>query len=189
MGRSRGYWWSPDGTRLLVARVDETSVKRWHIADPANPDKQPVEVGYPAAGTQNADVSLFIADLAKPGAEGVGEGDGLTSVGWDRAAFPYLVTAAWGDHLLIVVQSRDQKTMRLINAATGAVLREDSDPHWTDIIAGLPAQLGNGDIVWSGISEDTRGLVISPAAELATAGPLTPPGLQVLAVLDADGDD
>ena len=24
MGRSRGYWWSPDGSKLLVARVDES---------------------------------------------------------------------------------------------------------------------------------------------------------------------
>jgi dipeptidyl-peptidase 4 len=183
MGRSRGYWWSPDGTRLLVARVDETDVKRWHIADPANPDKQPVEVGYPAAGTPNADVSLFIAELTEL------DDTELSSVGWDRAAFPYLVTAAWGDDLLMVVQSRDQKTMRLINAATGEVLREDTDPHWTDIIVGVPAQLHNGDIVWTGISDDTRGLVISSAAKLAAARPLTPPGLQVLAVFGTEGDD
>jgi dipeptidyl-peptidase-4 len=185
MGRSRGYWWSPDGTRLLVARVDETSVKRWYIADPANPDKQPVEVGYPAAGTPNADVSLFIAETSLSGPADAE----LSRVEWDRAAFPYLVTAAWGDDLLIVVQSRDQKTMRLINAANGEVLREDSDPDWTDIIGGLPAQLGNGDIVWSGISDGTRGLVISPAAKLGAAVPLTPAGLQVLAVLGTEGDD
>src|SRR6266702_4518840 len=39
MGRTRGYWWSPDGSALLAARVDETPVNRWHIADPANPDR------------------------------------------------------------------------------------------------------------------------------------------------------
>ena len=33
----RGYWWAPDGASLLVARVDENPVQRWHIADPANP--------------------------------------------------------------------------------------------------------------------------------------------------------
>src|ERR1700722_3674743 len=50
MHRTRGYWWSPDGCQLLLARVDESPVARWHIADPANPDKRPAEVGYPAAG-------------------------------------------------------------------------------------------------------------------------------------------
>ena len=60
MGRMRGYWWAPDGSGLLIARVDETPVQRWHIADPANPDRPPAEVAYPAAGTPNADVSLLL---------------------------------------------------------------------------------------------------------------------------------
>ena len=37
MDRHRGYWWSPDGTALLTARVDNEPVARWYIADPANP--------------------------------------------------------------------------------------------------------------------------------------------------------
>jgi dipeptidyl-peptidase 4 len=199
MDRSRGYWWSPDGSQLLIARVDESPVRRWYIADPANPGKAPAEVAYPAAGTPNADVSLLLATL--PGAGGGKGGDGgrgedggtetkLTeAAGWDRERFPYLVSAAWGAGPLIVVQTRDQKTMRLINAATGEVLREDTDPHWTDVVDGVPARLGNGSIVWTGISGDTRGLVIAPATELATARPVTPAGLQVRAVLGTDGDD
>ena len=202
MGRSRGYWWSPDGSQLLVTRVDESAVARWHIADPANPDKAPVEVGYPAAGTANADVSLLVATLSAatiddtvhiaetPLAVIPPAGTKLAPVaGWDRGAFPYLVNAAWGDDLLIVVQTRDQKTMRVINAVTGEVLREDTDPVWTDVVEGVPAQLPGGDIVWTGISGDTRGLIIAPAAELATAAPLTPAGLQVHAVLGIDGGD
>ena len=176
MGRSRGYWWSPDGARLVVARVDETNVRRWHIADPANPDRKPAEVRYPAAGTSNADVSLFMASLS----------DGtLSPVEWDRGAFPYLVTVAWDDDLLIVTQSRDQKTMRLFNGITGELVREDRDPYWTDIVPGSPAQLDDGRIVWTQISEDTLRLIIAPAAELATAAPLTPPGLQVREIIGA----
>ena len=202
MGRSRGYWWSPDGGSLLVERVDESAVARWHIADPANPDKAPVEVGYPAAGTANADVSLFIAALPAVTADDTVHiartplavippvAAKLTeAAGWDRSGFPYLVNAAWGHDPLLVVQTRDQKTMRILNAATGDVLREDADPHWTDVVDGVPARLASGDIVWTGISGDTRGLIVAPAAELATATPLTPPGLQVLAVIGTDGDD
>jgi dipeptidyl-peptidase 4 len=202
MGRSRGYWWSPDGSQLLVARVDESAVARWHIADPANPDKVPAQVSYPAAGTANADVSLLVATLSTatpddtvhiaqtPLAVIPPAGAKLAPVaGWDRAAFPYLVSAAWGEDLLIVVQTRDQKAMRIINAVTGAVIREDTDPIWTDVIEGVPAQLPGGDIVWTGISGNTRGLIIAPAAELATATPLTPAGLQVHAIVGADGGD
>src|SRR5256884_3661626 len=54
MGRTRGYWWAPDGTALLVARVDSTPVHRWYIADPANPAPPPAPVAYPAAGTPHA---------------------------------------------------------------------------------------------------------------------------------------
>jgi dipeptidyl-peptidase 4 len=205
MDRHRGYWWSPDGSKLLIARVDESPVRRWYIADPANPDKAPTEVAYPAAGTPNADVSLLLARLPQAsqvgqvGQVGLAEDQAehadqpatkLTEVaGWDRATYPYLAAATWGDAPLIVVQTRDQKTMRVINTATGEVLRTDTDPHWTDIIDGVPARLGNGDIVWTGVSGDTRGLVVAPAAGLATAHPVTPVGLQVRAVLGIDGND
>ena len=93
MGRSRGYWWSPDGSQLLIARVDESPVRRWYIADPANPDRQPAEVGYPAAGTPNADVSLLLATIAKDGADAAPAK--LAEVDWDRAAFPYLTAVDW----------------------------------------------------------------------------------------------
>ena len=158
MDRHAGYWWSPDGTALLVARVDETPVTRWHIADPAHPERPPAEVAYPAAGTPNAEVSLLLARL-----------DGTTvDVEIDHAAFPYLVTACWaGEHdPLVVVQSRDQRTMRLltVDAGTGQaeVLREDTDPRWLEIVPGVPAWTADGRLVWTCDREDTRRLLVSP---------------------------
>ena len=82
MGRFRGYWWSPDGTRLLVARVNESNVRRWHIADPANPDRQPAEVRYPAAGTPNADVSLFSRGPRREGTRTRSNGTTSPSLTW-----------------------------------------------------------------------------------------------------------
>ncbi len=183
MDRTRGYWWSPDGDSILVERVDESPVRRWYIADPAHPDRPPAEVAYPAAGTPNADVSLFVAELTESGAPG------LTELHWDREAFPYLVTASWGKELLLVVQSRDQRVMRLLDGRTGEILREDTDPHWTDVTGGVPVQLGDGSIVWTELSKDTRRLVILPPGDPAAAAAVTPPGLQVRHVLGPDGDD
>lgn len=185
MGRIRGYWWAPDGSAILVARVDETPVQRWHIADPANPGNAPAEVAYPAAGTANADVSLVCAGL-----------DGITvPADWDRVAFPYLVTVDWEQAgALIVVQSRDQRRMQLLSAdparGTVAVLREDTDARWLDIVAGVPGWTGDGRIVWTADSDGTKRLLVAAPAELAdgTAAPVTPPGLQVRAVADIDGD-
>jgi dipeptidyl-peptidase-4 len=181
MDRHRGYWWSPDGSALLVARVDEAPVARWHIADPANPERPPAEVAYPAAGTPNAGVSLLLARL-----------DGSTvAVDTDWAGFPYLVTACWeGEHgPLVVVQSRDQRTMRLlsVDAATGRaeVLRQDTDPRWLDIVPGVPAWTADGRLVWTADRDDTRRLLVGAPGETV---PVTPPGLQVRGVLGVDGD-
>ncbi|MGH3255514.1 MAG: prolyl oligopeptidase family serine peptidase [Streptosporangiaceae bacterium] len=184
MDRHRGYWWSPDGSALLVARVDETPVTTWYIADPAHPGSAPARVAYPAAGTANAEVSLVLARL-----DGTGT---VTQVETDPAAFPYLVTVCWqrGHDPLVVVQSRDQRRMRILSVdpedGATAVLREDTDPHWLDIVPGVPAWTQDGRIVWTGDVGDTcRLLVGAPGQE---AVPVTPPGLQVRGVLDVDGD-
>jgi dipeptidyl-peptidase 4 len=183
MGRMRGYWWAPDGSALLVARVDETAVNRWHIADPANPGRPATEVAYPAAGTPNADVSLLLAGL-----------DGSqVPVEWDRAGFPYLVTVNWDhDDPLIVVQSRDQRRMRLLSADPArravAVLREDSDPRWLDIVPGVPALTSDGAIVWTADADGARRLLVATPEELAegSATPVTPAALQVREILGTD---
>jgi dipeptidyl-peptidase-4 len=185
MDRTRGYWWAPDGSAVLVARVDETPVQRWHIADPANPGRAPREVGYPSAGTPNAEVSLVYAGL-----------DGSrVPLDWDRAAFPYLVTVEWAEAgALIVVQSRDQRRMRLLSAdparGTTTVLREDTDRHWVDIVAGVPGWTGDGRIVWTADSEGARRLLVATPGELTdgTAAPVTPVDLQVRGVASIDGD-
>ena len=182
MDRQRGYWWSPDGSALLVARADETPVNRWYIADPAHPERTPAEVAYPAAGTPNAEVSLLLARL-----------DGnSTEIDTGGAEFPYLVTVSWPDESepLIVVQSRDQRRMRLLALDPGTgqtrVLLEDADPHWLEIVPGVPARLPGGRIVWARDEAGTRRLVVLAPDQEPVA--VTPPGLQVRGVLDVDGD-
>jgi dipeptidyl-peptidase-4 len=183
MGRTRGYWWSPGGTALLVARVDNTPVQRWYISEPASPARPATEVAYPAAGTPNADVTLVLAGLD----------GGRAAVEWDRAAFPYLVTVNWDrDVPLIVVQSRDQRRMLLLSAdpagAATAVLREDTDDRWLDIVPGVPAWTSDGRIVWTADAGGGRRLLVASPQELADGGPapVTPATLQVREVIDVD---
>ncbi|HWG65419.1 MAG TPA: prolyl oligopeptidase family serine peptidase [Streptosporangiaceae bacterium] len=181
MGRTRGYWWSPDGTAILAARVDERPVQRWHIADPANPAQPPAEIAYPAAGTPNADVSALIARV---------DGGAPVDLQWDRTEFCYLVTVTWdAGQPLLVVQDRSQRRMRLLAAdpVTGrtSVLREDTDPRWTDVVPGVPAQTSDGAIVWTAIADGARRLLAAAPGGQAT--PLTPASLNVREVLDVDG--
>ncbi len=189
MGRSRGFWWAPDGSAVLAARVDESPVQRWHIADPASPQTAGREVRYPSAGTGNADVSAVIVNLA-------GE---RTAVRWDHRLFPYLVTATWSGGPtarppLLVVQSRDQRELRLLSVDPGTgqttVVRADTDPAWVDIVPGVPGWTADGRIAWTADSAGTRRLVVATPGQHAAgaAEPVTPPGLQVRQVLDTDGD-
>ena len=176
MNRMRGYWWSPDGGSLLVARVDDAPVHRWHIADPANPEREPTVVAYPAAGTPNARVSLDVVGL-----------DGTRiGVAWDTGRDEYLAHVGWSpDELLIVVQPRDQRALRVlrVDPATGAtaLVHEDTDPHWVEIVPGVPGRTASGALLW--ITDDGTARRL-----LADGEPLTPPSLQVRAVLDIDDD-
>jgi len=192
MNRSRGYWWAPDGSAILAERADETPIQTWYIADPANPDREPRAVRYPAAGTANADVSVWIVPL-----------DGTaTEVSWDSAALPYLVTASWSrsesrdgpGQPLIVVASRDQKDMRIlaVDPASGktTLVRRDTDPSWVDIVTGVPATTASGRIAWTADIDGARRLVAGTAAEHAAGAAeiLTPDTLNVSSVLGVDGD-
>ncbi|MCA2228019.1 S9 family peptidase [Nonomuraea aurantiaca] len=173
MDRMRGHWWSPSSDALLVERADEAPVHTWHIADPANPDRPATAQRYPAAGTPNAVTQLFVLGV-----------DG------SRVAVPYedeyLTTAAWSSHALsIVTMSRDQKRLRLfaIDPATGGstLVREDTDPAWVDVVTGVPAHLDDGSLVWVAADGGGNRLFVGDRA-------VTPPTLQVRAVLDVDHD-
>ncbi|MEV7109682.1 S9 family peptidase [Streptomyces anulatus] len=141
--RYRGFWWSPESDRLLVARADDSPVQRWYIADPAHPERKPAEIAYPAAGTPNAEVRLFVMDL---------EG-GRREVVWDRAAFPYLAQVHWSSAgaPLLLVQARDQRSQQYlaVDTETGAtrIVHVDEDPVWLDLFPGVPAWAPDGRLV------------------------------------------
>lgn len=173
MERMRGYWWSPDGDALVVARVDEAPVQRWWIADPAHPDREPTTVRYPAAGTPNATVTAAIVTL-----------DGRsTPIVWDEE---YLADVVWdATGLLVVVQPRDQTALRAlrVDPATGATTldHERTDPIWVDIVPGVPSHTASGALVTVVDRDDARRLVVG--GEL-----VTPATLQVRAVLGVAGE-
>lgn len=139
LDRHRGFWWAPDGESLLVQRTDESPVPVWHVADPEHPERTPVTQRYPAAGTPNAEVTLWIVGL-----------DGTrTEVVWDREAYEYVHQVSWNEHGDPVVQvlGRDQRRSQVltVDPATGAtrVLRELTSQAWVEPNAS-PARLAPG---------------------------------------------
>ncbi|WP_031483891.1 S9 family peptidase [Streptomyces bicolor] len=178
MGRYRGFWWGPESDRLLVARADDTPVRRWWIADPARPESEPRRVAYPAAGTGNADVRLFVIGL-----------DGVrTEVSWDRARYPYLARVHWSaaGAPLLLVQARDQRSQLFlaVDTATGAtrMVHADEDPQWLDLFPGVPCWSPSGQLVRIADEGGARVLTVGER-------PLTGPQLHVRAVLDVSDDD
>jgi dipeptidyl-peptidase-4 len=169
MSRFRGYWWSPDGTHLLAARVDESPVPRWHIADPAHPERPATVVSYPHAGAANARVTLHVLSL-----------DGSwVDVRWDSVAYEYLVTAAWDEAVpLITVSRRDQRSMQTltIDPKTGQTtcVAMATDPAWVEVVPGTPRMIGRG-LVTGGLVDGTCGLLLDGKL-------ITPPDVYVRGV-------
>ncbi|MEH0418755.1 S9 family peptidase [Streptomyces sp. B21-083] len=178
MSRSRGFWWSSESDRLLVARADDAPVDRWWISDPAHPEREPQRVAYPAAGTLNAEVRLFVLTLS-----GV-----RTEVVWDRARYPYLARVHWSGAgaPLILVQSRDQRGQLFlaVDPDTGAtrMVHAEEDPHWLDLFPGVPCWSPSGQLVRIADEGGARVLAVGER-------PLTGAQLHIRAVLDVTADD
>ncbi|MGA5062703.1 prolyl oligopeptidase family serine peptidase [Streptomyces exfoliatus] len=178
MSRDRGFWWSPDSDRLLVARADDRAVRRWWIADPAHPDREPQPVAYPAAGTANAEVGLFVLGL-----------DGSrTEVRWDRERYPYLARVHWSaaGAPLLLVQARDQREQVYLavdpESGETTTVRAERDPVWLELLSGVPAWAPDGRLVR--VADETGARALTVGDEVLTGA-----GLHVRAVLDIGSDD
>ena len=177
MERLRGFWWAPDGTRVLACRVDDRPVGIWHIASPIDPAAEPRAVRYPRAGTANSIVTLHLLGL---------DGERV-DVSWDREAFEYVVAVSWTDEgpPLALVQSRDQRDVQVLaidpDSGASEIVWTDHDDRWTHITPGVPAWLPGGRLLTVGHRDDTRMLLVD-------GEPASPAGLQVDSVIES-GDD
>lgn len=187
MDRYRGMWWAPDGSALLVTRVDDSAVARWTVSDPANPEDPGHTIAYPAAGAANAEVRLAVIPVAPRSGEAKRQW-----IEWDRAALPYLARAGWTSGpdgtptVIFTAQSRDQRTLTLFTAdpATGLVFdtHTETDDAWVEIMPGVPDFTRDGSLVWIGRSSDGK------RRELYVGDrPVSPSDAYVRAVVDVDG--
>jgi len=156
MGRRRGYWWSPEGNRLLVTEVDESDVLVWHILNSSDPSSQPRTLRYPKAGTNNPHVELSIYSL---------DGD-VVQIDWMQKYFwEYLVNVQWTEksEIYLTVQTRNQTSMGIlrVDSITGAVeeIYRWTDEYWAEIIPGAPKIIGER-VVTVEDRDDARALVV-----------------------------
>ena len=146
MDRASGFWWSPDGTRIAYTEVDETGIPVYPIVHQGKPAWEVESERYPFAGGPNARIRLGIV-----GARG---GETIWVPLEEPGSDFYLPRVRWDEDgtLLVQVESRDQKSLKLLraDAATGAatVLLEDRSDTWIDLHDDL-RPLRDGRFLWS----------------------------------------
>ncbi|WP_246450602.1 S9 family peptidase [Sphingomonas rhizophila] len=131
LGRTKGHWWSPDDSRIAVARVDESGVELATRAAIGAEKTTVVEQRYPRAGTSNAVVDLY---LMNP--------DGSGAVKADLGDDPdyYLARVSWthdGRSVIVKRLSRDQHRLDylVVDPRTGKsrILLTDKADNWINL--------------------------------------------------------
>jgi len=184
MDRHTGYWWAPDDSAIAFARIDESPVpvqKRYEMyADRV----EMIEQRYPAAGDHNVLVTLGVV---APRAD--------AAVNWvdlGKQTDIYLTRVNWRDpqHLTFQRQSRDQKTLELIqaNLADGRqqVLVTETAKTWVPLHNSLRF-LKDGRFLWSSERSGFQHLYVS-SADGRSQTPLTTGNWPVDELLAVDED-
>jgi dipeptidyl-peptidase-4 len=116
MARLQGYSWSPDDSRLVVQRTDEAAVGIVTRAAIGAKGTKVFDQRYPAAGTPNAVVELFVMNP---------DGSGKVKVNLGLDLDIYVARVDWApDASAIYVQRQDRAQTRIdmlrVDPATGA---------------------------------------------------------------------
>ena len=116
MARLQGYWWSPDDKRIVVQRTDEASVGIVTRAAIGAKGTKVFDQRYPAAGTDNAVVELFVMDP---------DGGNMAKVDLGLDLDVYVARVDWApDGSAIYVQRQDRAQTKIdvlrVDPTTGA---------------------------------------------------------------------
>ena len=169
MRRHRGYWWSPDGSCLLVARSDQTGVpQRWISSGSGTAESY--RLRYPVAGSPNAITTLWLAGL---------DGE-IRELEWPAEGNEYVARVEWSAlGLIVTAQTRDQRTLSTyeLSGATATLRQRQRDAHWVDLQDGLPTLWApGGELITIEVVDDRYALTVD-------GQPVTPSELQVHRVL------
>ena len=146
-GRFRGYWWSPDSSRIAFLQLNEGGVPEHTVVDHI-PYRPTLEVtNYPNAGDRNPTVRLGIART-------VGGAPIWTDLERYSAIDILMVNVDWTpDSTAVVCQVQDREQtwldLNLVPAGTGRprrILRETTKA-WVNE-NGNPTWLKNGSFLW-----------------------------------------
>ncbi len=147
LGRSTGFWWAPDGSKLAYQETDERHIPLFTIVHEGGDTVGSETHRYPFAGKENARVRLGIVSAS--GGEttwlnlpGLARGDYLARIDWESPT-----------SFLLQLLSRDQTRLSLlrVDAATGEnrLLFEETSPTWINLHDDLRIDKKTGGFLWS----------------------------------------
>jgi len=146
LDRLSGFWWSPNEQRIAVQRTDEAPVGIVTRASIGAMGTKVFDQRYPAAGTPNAEVRLFVMDP---------DGANRVEVPLGEDEF-YLGRVDWSaDGKTLYVQRLDRAQTKLdmlkVDPATGATFvlftEYAAKGHWINLTDSYRI-LGDGSILW-----------------------------------------
>ncbi|WP_343546953.1 S9 family peptidase [Sphingobium yanoikuyae] len=145
MDRRTGYWWSPTDAQIAVARVDESPVGIVTRTAIGGEGTKVYQQRYPAAGTPNAIVDLFVMNAD-------GSGQVQVDLGADKNV--YLARVDWskdGKTLYVQRESRDQQRLDLlaVDPTTGRVkiVLTETSKSWINLSNNF-TPLRDGSFLW-----------------------------------------
>ncbi len=185
-GNFKGYWWSPDSSRIAYLQLDESQVPEFTVVDHLPTHLGRKVMRYPKAGDPNPGVRLGLISAAAGKTEWVettryeGSEFLITRVGW----------APDSQAVLFQVQNRQQiwldlNRFDLAERKTETLLREKT-PAWTSVL-GEPKWLKDGSFLW--LSErDGWKHIYHYTAEGKLIRPVTDGKWEVASLFGADQD-
>jgi dipeptidyl-peptidase 4 len=146
-GRFRGYWWSPDSSRVAFLQLDERPVPKYTVVDDISYRPNVEVTDYPKAGDANPLVKLAVASISGGTPLWVGLGE-YTSQDF------LIVDVDWvpdSRSIAFQVQDREQSwlDLNLGDAASGRTTRvlRETTPAWVNT-NGSPMWLKDGSFLW-----------------------------------------
>ncbi|MDT8410608.1 MAG: S9 family peptidase [Wenzhouxiangellaceae bacterium] len=113
MGRSTGYWWSPDSRSIAFLQIDESPIEPSKRFEISGDEIEIIEQRYPYAGTDNVGYRLGVVEIESGNIEWIPLAD--TPPG--ETADIYIPRVAWlpdSSGVTFQRQSRDQQTLELV---------------------------------------------------------------------------
>jgi dipeptidyl-peptidase-4 len=147
-GNRRGYWWSPDSSRVAYLSIDESPVRNFPIVDQIPRAQVLEETLYPLAGDPNPLVRLGVVSASG------GDTRWVETAGYEPTDF-LIVRVSWkpdSSRVVYQAQNREQTYLDLnaADASTGKVTRlfRDTTKAWVEPVDDNPRWLKDGSFLW-----------------------------------------